>query len=79
MVSDGDYMISIIAGCKQCHKRYLIKVKNADYEEYQSPNCKRPIQQIFPYLTGNERELLISGICGDCFDKIFGESEEDED
>lgn len=80
MVSDGDYMISIIAGCKQCHKRYLIKVKNEDYEEYQSPNCQRSIQQIFPYLSPAERELFISGICGECFDKIFNsEPEEDED
>lgn len=76
MLSDDDYMISIIVDCKVCKKRILLKLKNKDYEEYNSPNCQRPIQKIFPYLSPAERELLISGICGDCFDKIFQEPEE---
>lgn len=80
MVSDGDFMISLIVDCKMCKKRILLKLKNKDYEEYNSPNCQRPIQQIFPYLSPAERELLISGFCGECFDKIFNsEPEEAED
>jgi len=30
------------------------------------------IQNALPYLSADERELLISGICGGCFDKMFG-------
>jgi len=29
------------------------------------------IQNAFPYLDSGQREILISGICGPCFDKIF--------
>lgn len=34
------------------------------------------IQDAFPYLTADERELLISGICPDCWNGMFGEGEE---
>ena len=33
------------------------------------------IQDAMPYLSADERELLISGTCGTCFDKMFGGSE----
>jgi len=29
------------------------------------------IQRAMPNLTADERELLISGYCGTCFDKLF--------
>jgi len=31
------------------------------------------IQEALPMLTPNEREILMSGICGDCFDMMFAE------
>jgi hypothetical protein len=36
------------------------------------------IQDAFPHLSANERELLQSGICGKCFDKIYPEIEEED-
>jgi len=33
------------------------------------------IQNAMPYLSADEREILVSGICGDCFDKMFGGGE----
>lgn len=35
-------------------------------------------QDCFPGLSADEREFLISGICGECWDKMFGGPEEDE-
>jgi len=29
------------------------------------------IQDVMPYLSDAERELLLSKTCGDCFDKLF--------
>jgi hypothetical protein len=29
------------------------------------------IQDLMPYLSEGERELLISGFCGSCFNQIF--------
>jgi len=31
------------------------------------------IQDLMPYLSTGERELLISGTCGRCFDEMFPE------
>tara|TARA_Y100000310_G_C20387451_1_gene671140 strand:+ start:362 stop:508 length:147 start_codon:yes stop_codon:yes gene_type:complete len=31
------------------------------------------IQNAMPYLSADERELLISGTCGPCFDVMFAE------
>jgi hypothetical protein len=31
------------------------------------------IQNALPNISDNDRELLLSGICGECFDKIFEE------
>ena len=33
-------------------------------------------QDAFPYLNAGERELLISGICNSCFDKMMGDYEQ---
>ena len=30
------------------------------------------IQHMFPHLNRTERELMISGTCGPCFDRLFG-------
>ena len=36
------------------------------------------IQCAFPDLTTDQRELLISGICGKCFDRVMGEEPDEE-
>jgi len=33
------------------------------------------IQQALPELSADDRELLISGVCGGCFDDMFKEEE----
>ena len=37
------------------------------------------VQIAFPYLSAEERETLISGICPKCWDETFGEDDEDEE
>ena len=36
------------------------------------------IQDCMPYLAMDERELLMSGICGECFDGMFLEDGEEK-
>lgn len=56
--------------CRMCGKEHTLYVGLDDWFMYQSPN--RPhIQDIFPYLTPSERELLISGTCEECWKKLF--------
>ena len=40
--------------------------------EFYSPS-RDLIQKIFPELSCSDRELLRSGICGKCWDKLFPE------
>lgn len=66
--------------CRVCRKTHSLMVGIDDYFMFDMPN--RPhIQDIFPYLTPAERELLISGVCGECWEKMFShlDDEEDED
>ena len=65
--------------CCVCDKVHELKVVEEDAMEYFSPN-RRFIQDLFPYLTPSERELLVSNMCGECWDKMFGfEDDEEED
>jgi hypothetical protein len=47
----------VIAGNPEQWEAYIYKTKN--------------IQDIFPELSAADRELMLSGICGECFDKMF--------
>lgn len=61
--------------CHICEEITVIKVREQDYDLYLSP--RRPhIQDIFPYLTPAERELLISQTCDKCWQKMFSICEE---
>lgn len=63
--------MEICVTCKLCGEDHYILVYREDYAEYAfSPN-RRHIQDIFPYLEDYERELLISGICNDCWAEMF--------
>ena len=62
--------VEIYMDCLMCTEQHTIKVREEDYIMYNSPN--RPhVQDIFPYLTPAERELLISGFCEKCWEKLF--------
>lgn len=54
--------------CKLCNKSYALKVNKEDFVDY---NNGKLAQNCFPYLTAGERELIISGICDICFDKLY--------
>lgn len=63
--------MEIITRCPICGKQHKVLVREEDWELYNSPD--RPhVQDIFPYLSPAERELLITGIDEECFNKMFG-------
>lgn len=57
--------------CKSCYERHIILFDRDDY--YAWKRGSKTIQDAFPYLSDGERELMLSGICSDCFDSMFGE------
>lgn len=55
--------------CRICGKVYIVTVEKEDYEKYKSGEGY--IQDIFPYLSAADRELLISQTCDKCWHEIF--------
>lgn len=54
--------------CVSCHTRHTITVPVANYKRWATGQAR--IQDALPMLTDDERELLLSNICPDCWDKL---------
>lgn len=66
--------------CPLCGEPHSVIVEMKDAVEWKtSGNTGRYVQDIFPYLTPGERELLITGIDERCFDLLCEEPDEEED
>lgn len=61
--------------CPHCHKLQTIEVQVSQYNRWMAGEN---IQIAFPDLTADQREILISGICPECWDKIFPPEEDEE-
>lgn len=64
--------ITIATRCPFCGHANFIEVHEDDYWRWQDGAL---VQNAFPYLSADEREMLISGICPKCWDGMFGEEE----
>lgn len=62
--------------CKHCTRTFVILYSLSDMVKWLSGFGA--IQDIMPYLSANERELMISNTCGDCFDKLYPPLDNDE-
>lgn len=69
-------MMTVVTKCPMCGKVTLVDVRSADYDAWQHG---KHVQDAFPYLPADEREMLITGICSECWDKMFGVVEEDDE
>ncbi len=58
----------IVANCDRCGEVHNFKVLTSHYEQWEAGEL---IQRALPELDKDQRELLISGICGKCFAKMF--------
>ena len=67
--------VTVITTCPICGHANEVEVNEMDYLDWQDGML---VQDAFPYLSANEREMLISGICPSCWDNMFP-PEEDED
>lgn len=56
--------------CNRCGKKIPITGSKEQWDEYYSR--ARNIQDIFPELSPDDREVLLSGICGECFSDYLG-------
>lgn len=58
--------------CTVCGNQSQVIVPTDDLESWRSGTL---IQNAFPYFTPAERELLMTGLHGECWDSLFGEEE----
>lgn len=56
------------AKCDRCADNHQLRVSEQDYIDWQNG---KHIQDAMPYIPAEVREVLISGICGECFDDLF--------
>ena len=68
----NDMMTTMWATCNKCKNQVEMAVNVDDYTSWENGAL---IQDTMPYLSADEREVLISGVCGTCFDKMFGSEE----
>lgn len=68
--------------CPFCKNVVRTPVSEEVYDRYADWSSRirserEPVQKVFPELSAEIREMLISGICPKCWDEMFGE-EDDE-
>lgn len=68
------YPIHFPVKCRSCGKVHTLTVGQTDVMDWRDGAF---IQDAMPYLTADERELLISRTCGPCFTEIFGDDPDD--
>ena len=62
--------------CVHCGKSIVTAVAREDWNEYYSPDNTRYIRDVFPYLSDEEREMMLSNICPECWEDLFAEFED---
>lgn len=58
--------------CRLCKTEHTLNVTQQQLNRHANGEL---VQNVFPHLTTDERELLVSRICGKCFDEMYGDIE----
>lgn len=62
--------------CPFCGKVHVVEVREDEFAKWQAGEL---IQNAMPNLSATQREQLISRLCPDCQEEIFGEDEDEGD
>jgi hypothetical protein len=62
----------ILSMCIGCDHQYFIRVPVEDFNKYLRGEY---VQNAFPYLSPDDREMIISGTHPKCFEELFGTEE----
>lgn len=67
--------------CISCKKEKEVKLTEDQYTRYLGwkTGVIPHIQDALPDLSAGERELLISGMCEECWDQMIGSEDEEEE
>lgn len=69
-------MVTITRTCPLCEKDTSLTVPAAQYEAWQSGTL---VQQAFPDMNKDDREILMTGICSPCFEEMWNNADEDDE
>lgn len=72
---DPEFLVAVRGPCYQCRAPQEVIVPDAALRKFRAGGFA---QNCFPNLTADQREFLISGICGTCWNEMFGASEDNE-
>lgn len=59
--------------CPVCKTKHSVVVLEKDLEKYKSG--KENVQRCFPYLSSDGREIILSGLTGECYTTYMGKEE----
>ena len=62
---------------RKCPHCLIVRTIEVDENQYKEWKAGKLIQRAFPNLNSSQRETLITGICPECWSKIFGDDEYD--
>lgn len=61
--------------CKICEDEFDLDVTSSQLFQWKQGAL---IQRVFPYLNADERELIMTGMCGKCYDELFYDDGDEE-
>lgn len=70
-----EFKVAVRGTCYQCGKPQEVIVDDAALRKFRAGSF---VQDCFPTLPPEQREFLLSGICGKCWDELFSKEDEDE-
>jgi hypothetical protein len=67
-------MIELSISCPFCGNKNTVMVESQDYADWRNGKLA---QDAFDYLSADDREIIISGVCPTCWSQTFGDDEDD--
>ena len=65
--------MQVSTDCPQCDKMSLVRVSDEGFRAWRNGQL---IQLAMPELSPSEREMLVTGICPECWEKMWGEDDD---
>lgn len=72
MVTIND-LVTVNIQCISCHNWREVSFQRRDYDKWQGGEL---IQNAFPYLNADDREMIKTHICPKCWNDMFGDDDE---
>jgi hypothetical protein len=72
-VYQPEHLYNYTLSCIRCRSDHNVSLKGSDLFKY---NQGKYIQEAFPYIPKDLREMMLSGICNTCFQTIFPPDDE---